>query len=127
MTLFGLVSTWEPNIRYLYALRFMETFSMEMVFNAWSMIFNCVFTSFCREFTSMPEYQIALKSGMWCHLVQQKCPWVEICFIRYLIRMYTYILCDKIGRVKWGKMCHGVNKSTPFSQLLLFQSPQFFY
>ena len=30
-------------------------------------------------------------------------------------------------RVKWGKMCHGVNKSTPFSQLLLFQSPPFFY
>ena len=31
------------------------------------------------------------------------------------------------GRGKWGKMCHGVNKSTPFSQLLLFQSPPCFY
>ena len=30
-------------------------------------------------------------------------------------------------RGKWGKMCHGVNKSTPFSQILLFQSPPFFY
>ena len=31
------------------------------------------------------------------------------------------------SRGKWGKMYHGVNKSTPFSQLLLFQSPKFFY
>ena len=30
-------------------------------------------------------------------------------------------------RGKWGKMCHGVSKATPFSQLLLFRSRPFFY
>ena len=30
-------------------------------------------------------------------------------------------------RGKWGKMCHGVSRATPFSQLLLFQSRSFFY
>ena len=31
------------------------------------------------------------------------------------------------SRGMWGKMCHGVSRANPFSQLLLFQSRTFFY